>query len=228
MTYQTAEQAKQQYIAEMGDQLGPQYHALRQELIYLHRKWMEYVALFGTKPTRVQVMNATAPVFFRRVQDVFWDDMLLHIARLTDPSVTRKFSNLTLQNLPELIADEKLKAKVAALVKSAVDESAFCRDWRNKLVAHRDLDTAINGAADQISGGSRDQVNKLLQTMDDVLNAVEFHFLDTQTDYKFDGYSGGAKDLLHRLDDGKKRNDERNARIASGKGTPDDLAERDV
>jgi hypothetical protein len=228
MTYQTAEQAKQEYIAKMGDKLGPQYHALQQELIYLHRKWMEYVALFGTKPTRIQLLNATASVFFRTVQDVLWDDMLLHIARLTDPSVTGKFYNLTLQNLPELIADEQLKAKVAPLVKSALDQSAFCRDWRNRLVAHRDLDTAINGAADQISGGSRDQVNKLLQTMDDVLNAVEFHFLDTQTDYKFDGYSGGAKDLLHRLDDGKKRNDERNARIASGKGTPDDLAERDV
>jgi hypothetical protein len=228
MTYQTAAQAKEKYIAKMGDTLGPQYHELRQEVIYLCRKWMEYVTLFGTKPSRIQLMNATAPVFFRTVQDVFWDDMLLHIARLTDPSETGKFSNLTLQNLPGLISDEKLKAKVEPVLKSALDQSGFCRDWRNKLVAHRDLDTAINGTAHQISGGSREQVNELLKTIESILNTIELHFLDAQTHYRFDGLSGGAKDLLYFVDDGKKRHDERRARIVSNKATPEDLAPHDI
>jgi hypothetical protein len=228
MTYQTAAQAKEKYIAKMGDKLGPQFHELRQEVIYISRKWMEYVALYGTKPSRIQLMNATAPVFFRTIQDVFWDDMLLHIARLTDPSETGKCSNLTLQNLPDLIADEKLKAKVAPLVKSALDQSGFCRDWRNKLVAHRDLDTAINGTADQISGGSREQVDKLLKTMAEIMDAIELHFMEATTHYRFDGDSGRAKDLLFFLDDGKKRHEERRARILSNKATPDDLAYRDI
>jgi hypothetical protein len=228
MTYRTAEEVKQNYLAKMGDQLGLQYHELRQEVIYLCRKWMEYVALFGTKPTRVQLMNATAPVFFRTVQDVFWDDMLLHIARLTDPSATGKFANLTLQNLPALVGDEKLKAKLEPLLKSALDQSGFCREWRNKLVAHRDLDVALNGIADQISGGTREQVDKLIETLADILNAIELHFTEGQTHYRFDGYSQGARDLLFFLDDGKKRHDERRARIALQKGTPDDLAPRDI
>ncbi|EAQ37535.1 hypothetical protein NB311A_04469 [Nitrobacter sp. Nb-311A] len=228
MSYQTAAQAKEKYTAKMGDKLGPQFHELRQEVIYLNRKWMEYITLFGTKPTRVQLMNATAPVFFRTVQDVFYDDMLLHIARLTDPSQMGKFSNLTFQNLSDLINDEKLKAKVDPLLKSALEQSEFCRDWRNKLVAHRDLDVAINGTADQINGGTREQVNKIIATLSEILNAIELHLTEGSTHYTFDGHTGGAKDLLFFLDDGKRRHDERRARIVSNKATPDDLAARDV
>ena len=228
MTHQTAEQVKERYLATMGDKLGPQFHALRQEVIYLHRKWLEYVALFGTKPTRIKLMNATASVFFRTVQDVFWDDILLHIGRLTDPPSTGKFFNLTLQNLSALISDEKLKAKVDPLVSSVLEQSEFSREWRNKLVAHRDLDTAINGTADQISGGSREQVNTALDTMAALLDAIDLHFTESGTHYRFDEGIGRAKDLLFFLDDGKKRYDERQARIIAGKGTPDDYAQRDV
>jgi hypothetical protein len=228
MTYQTAEQAKQVYIAKMGEPLGVQFHELRQEVIFVHRKWIEYVTLFGTKPSRITLMNKAAPLFFRTLQDSFWDDMLLHIARLTDPSTTGKFSNLTLQNLPDLIADAGLKAKVQALLKTILDQSEFCRDWRNKLGAHRDLDTAINGTANQISGGSRDQVNTLLKTIAELLNAIELHFKEASTFYDFEGHTGGAKQLLFYLDDGVKREEERRARIASGKRDPNDFAPRDI
>jgi hypothetical protein len=228
MTFQTSEQAKQGYIEKMGEPLGIQFHELRQEVIFLHRKWMQYVALFGTKPTRIALMNRAAPVFFRTLQDGSWDDLLLHIARLTDPSEMGKFKNLTLQNLPGLITDQKLKEKIDPLLKKALEQSEFCREWRNKLVAHRDLDTAINGTAGQISGGSREQVAALLKTIAEMLNAIELHFKDGSTFYDFDEDRGGAKQLLLFLDDGVKHHDERRARIASRKATPDDLAERDI
>jgi hypothetical protein len=228
VTYQTAEQAKKGYIEKMGEPLGVQFHELRQEVIYLYRKWMEYVTLFGTKPSRLELLNKTAPTFFRTLQDSGWDDTLLHIARLTDPSEMGKFKNLTLQNLPGLITDAKLKQKIGPLVKKILEQSEFCREWRNKLVAHRDLDAAINGTADQISGGSRDQVNAVLKTMAELLNAIELHFKEATTAYDFDSSYQGAKNLLLFLDDGIKRHDERRARIRNRQGTPEDFAQREI
>ena len=55
-----------------------------QEAAFLHLKWNEYVVLFGTGPERVDLLNRAAPGFFHLVQDSWWDDLLLHISRMTD------------------------------------------------------------------------------------------------------------------------------------------------
>src|SRR6185295_5019430 len=101
MTHRTAEESKQDYIKAMGEELGSQFAELWQQLVYLHCKWMEYVALFGTRSDRIELLNKSAPTFFRIIQDTLWDDILLHICRLTDPPETGKNKNLTIQNLPE-------------------------------------------------------------------------------------------------------------------------------
>ena len=57
-------------------------------------------------------MNRSAGHFFRMVQDGLWEGIVLHVARLTDPSHSqgrKDRQNLTLHNLPDLIPDKKLK-----------------------------------------------------------------------------------------------------------------------
>ena len=79
----TAEEVKQNHIEHMGEELGSIFHALWNEVAWLHQKWDQYNILFGTKPSRINLMNETAPLFFRIVQDSLWEDTLLNIARLT-------------------------------------------------------------------------------------------------------------------------------------------------
>ena len=106
----TAEQAKNRNIEKMGEELGLQYSTLWQEVALLHSNWEQYVELFGTKPSRLDLLNKTAGYFFRMLQEDLWDVTLLHIARLTDKSATGKNKNLTIQNFPDLVADEKTKS----------------------------------------------------------------------------------------------------------------------
>lgn len=68
-------------VEVMGDDLGSLYHALWNELAWLYSKWEEYVELFGTKPSRIDLLNKAAGHFFRIVQDSLWEESLLHIAR---------------------------------------------------------------------------------------------------------------------------------------------------
>src|SRR5712692_3023309 len=106
MVYLTAAEAKSRHIEKMGEALGLQFNALWHEVVWLHIKWGEFVQLFGSKPMRIELLNQAAPAFFHMIQDILWDDTLLHIARLTDRSKSsprHNRVNLTIQNLPQLV-----------------------------------------------------------------------------------------------------------------------------
>lgn len=99
-------EAKNYYIKHMGEPLGSLFYALWQEVAWVRVKWQEYIELFGKKPSRVDLLNKSAPLFFRIVQNVLWYDILMHIARLTDPPKSKGKPNLTIRRLPELVRNQ--------------------------------------------------------------------------------------------------------------------------
>ena len=228
----TVEEMKKSNIEKMGEPLGNQYSALWQEVVLLYVNWGEYVELFGTKAQRIELLNKAAPAFFRMIQDSLWETTVLHLARLTDPPTSmgnKDKQNLTIQNLPELIGDAKTKSEVAALVKVALNETEFCRDWRNRYIAHRDLNLALDEQpAVPLAEASRKQVNDALEAIARVMNAVEKYYLDGGTIYNAADRHNGAVTLLHLLVDGLKEKQAREARTLSGELSEDDFAPRDL
>src|ERR1700691_2679313 len=91
----TSKQCREEYVQVLGPNLGPIYHALSNEVTWLHVKWKQYMILFDDSPERIASLNGIAGFFFRVIQDVLWDDVVLHLARLLD----RKRKNLTLSRL---------------------------------------------------------------------------------------------------------------------------------
>jgi hypothetical protein len=154
----------------MGKELGTVFYALYNEFCWLRLRWRQHVELFGTSPERVDLLNDVANLFFRFVQDSFWDDTLLHISRMTDSPTTSGRKNLTIQRLPSLIADKALAADIANLVSDAVSLAAFARDWRNRAIAHSDLQLAVEEGATPLTPASRRHVALAMQAIDRVLN----------------------------------------------------------
>ncbi|OYY51379.1 MAG: hypothetical protein B7Y54_10510 [Polaromonas sp. 35-63-240] len=99
----TADESRLRNIAAMGEHAGSIYSQLWQELARLYRTWAEYVALFGTKESRVALLNEAAPAFTRIVQDFLWEGVILHIARLTDPPKSMGKPNLSVRALEEIV-----------------------------------------------------------------------------------------------------------------------------
>ncbi len=62
------------------------YEPLYQELCWLQAKWIVFHQLYAEGPENVELMNASAPTFFRIHKDVSTNDILLNIGRLTEPS----------------------------------------------------------------------------------------------------------------------------------------------
>ena len=201
----TPEQIKRRYFDSMGQELGSMFYELWIEVVWLHEKWEEYVELFGTDDSRVKLINDAASLFFYIVQDTLWDSTLLHIARLTDPSKSMNKANLSIKGLLNLIDNAQLKSEVSDLIEIADSKAAFCRDWRNKHIAHRDLDIALK-KAESLPSASNAQVEGALSSIADDLNQVEMHYCGAESGTLFEGVSNlhGAYELLSIIERGLK------------------------
>lgn len=224
----TADESKAHAIQLMGAPLGEVYSALWQEVAVIHSTWAEYVELFGTKESRIDLLNQAAPRFGRLIQDTLWERVILHIARLTDPPQSMGKGNLSIQSLPTLVDTPAVRDRVAGLVAGAISEAAFARDWRNRRLAHRDLQLALNPSATPLQSGSRLSVKTVLKSFGAVLDAVSLHYMDSTTYWDFHGAPGGALSLLYVIDDGLTADRARRDRLREGKFFPDDYKPRDL
>lgn len=222
----TADRAKAEHIRLMGDELGTIYSALWQEVAWVHGKWSDFVTLFGTKESRVELLNAAAPAFCRLVQDSVWENVLLHIARLTDPPATAKKQNLTIQRLPALIDRANSRDVVESSVQAALTSCAFARDWRNRHIAHSDLDLKVSDTARPLEFASRQSVKLALASLSSALNAVAAEYLDSTS--FFDTVDGDALALLYVIDDGLRADEQRRQRLRDGVYDPDAFKQRDL
>jgi hypothetical protein len=235
MVVQSAEQSKQEYIEMMGDALGSQFAELVQDIGTLHRTWFEYFELYGKKKSRVQLLNDTAPNFFRMVQDRLWEMLMLHIARLTDPPYSmgnKNKTNLTLQGLPDLIADAQLSAQVERLCEAASVAVEFAKDWRNRHIAHRDLKLALNDPiAAPLPEVEMRHVTDALASFESIINAIVLQYDEREIGFKYMDRlppHTGAEHLIYLLDDALTVEKERQARFAAGDFSHDDFKARDL
>ena len=171
-------------INVLGPELGPVFHELDRELLWVQVKWEEYKALFATSPESVDVLNTLAPFFWWNIQTVMWEDVLLHICRLTDPPKRR----LTVKQLPNLCPDdERVREELEKRIADAVHATRFARDWRNRRIAHRDLETALGqrkgnqGRAKPLAPATRLDVEQALRSTNAVLNVIRRRLLGEGT-----------------------------------------------
>ena len=227
----TPEESRQRYIVHMGDEIGSLFYALWKEVAWLNIEWHEYVELYGTKPSRIDLLNCAAPQFARLLQDTLWRDVVLGVARLTDSAKSCGKRNLTIQALPDMLRekDAELAITVAERVKTAKQAADFCRDWRNRLLAHRDYQLAVGAEdADPLKQATRKKMKEALDEIEQVLNCVSSHFMNSTTIFESGSQMGGALSLLFVLDEGVRARNERKERIRCGEYRESDLIPREI
>lgn len=183
----TAEQERDRHKRDMGEDLGKVYNVLCNEVSWLHASWEQYRHLFAKSERRIGLLNEAAGYFFRMIQLTVFEDVVLGLARLTDPIHTgggqAPHENLTLNLLPSLVSDDKLRDELKNLVGAAEVACAIPRVWRNKRLAHRDLAVALATVADPLAGISRDDVEVALAAFRALLNKLERHYWDSEVYY---------------------------------------------
>ena len=97
-----------------------------------------------------------------------------------------------------------IRPTIAALVKVAVDASRFAHPARNKVMAHRDLNVALNPDTAGITMGSRRQMSEAIGAIEAVLDAVGKHYDGVRTSWVHHLGWGIADDLIEMLELGWK------------------------
>lgn len=203
------------HLRKMGEEIGPVYSALWQEVVRIGRKWEQYVALFGVNEQRVALMNKAGGSIFRTVQDTLWDDVLLHIARLSDPAKSMNKSNLSILHLVELVKPSDLRGKLDVLSNECVSACQFARDWRNRRIAHRDLSLALDTSVKPLASASRENVVTALEKIEEVLNAASAYYLDSTTFFRV-SRGEDAVSLLYLVRDGLLFREEARKKLLAG------------
>lgn len=84
MNQVAASETTEQKILPMKLELSEAMKILVPQLVELHVIWDQYCELYSDAGT-VGVLNRNCGLFFKVIQDVLWDRVLLGICRLLDP-----------------------------------------------------------------------------------------------------------------------------------------------
>ena len=189
-------------------------NALKEEVSWLHLRWHDFRALYGTDAARIELLNKAAPDFFGNLQRAMFEGVLLHICRITDRPVIAGHATLTIQRIPEQCHSPELKDKLEALIKIALEKVGFAREWRNRILAHKELPLPAGAPANPLPLASRQSVEEALKVIRDVMNAVHFHLESSMVGYEHAIPAiGGVDLLLHHLRKGvEAREDELGSR----------------
>lgn len=190
---------KAEYISSLGNELGSYFYALHREVIELNIVWQQYRQLFGEDAETIGVLNSTAGLFFKVIQDELWDSVLLRIATLTDASEMKGRKNLSLRALPGLMPSAELSDELKLLCDEALAEAEFAREHRNKRIAHNDHDYHLSIAAVPLSGISRLKVESMLHAIRNVMSFVQTKLRDVDCRYEIFVDHSGARSLVNKL-----------------------------
>lgn len=208
----TGDEVLNEAINAMGSPLGDVYHALGDEVAWLHLKWNDFRELFAESDL-VDILNSAAPAFFHDLQRQSWEDLLMHLCRVTDRAKTFGKENLTIRLLPDLVSSQQLKVELESLINVAVDATDFARDWRNRRLAHEELRVGRN--VTPLASAKFDYIDTALTAIRTVLNRLEQHYLNKTVSYEDTIPAlGGVQSLIAIVRKGvETRRSERDAKL---------------
>ncbi len=120
-------------------------------VVWLRSVFNIYKELYENDEAK-QVMDKTAQSFFADLNMIFNNYLLLEFAKITDPATSRvngeNIENFTVNNLITRVDwPENIVSTLELLRKEVETFRGYIKDARNKLLAHYDKETFLNGKA---------------------------------------------------------------------------------
>jgi hypothetical protein len=187
---------------EFPEESGEIYKKLQSEIMWLHARWIIFEQLFTNSEERVEMLNETASSYFFITQHALFNDILLFLSRILDKSKLGKDENLSLEQLITHIDKDKypdLESKMRELLEKIHSLSVSLKTYRNKKLAHYDLDVAL-GKAEFTPRINFLEIKNILKAIRDFMNEYEGYFLNSDTAYDYClSIQADGKALINKL-----------------------------
>jgi len=155
------------------ERIPDEVEKLKDDLIWVWHYFMQFKKLFGKSSLRVELLNEVAPLFFYTLQRLLWFEIIMGIGRLTDPHRQGPHRNLSIAILPKLAEwyQWQFAEELQERVSTAINTAEPVRAWRKKLVAHRDLPTALHNAK-RLEPIDVEQIEQMLSVLGEAIDEV--------------------------------------------------------
>ncbi|WP_144428110.1 hypothetical protein [Azospirillum thiophilum] len=189
-------------MAEMPEEIFGVYQELKNEVTWLHAKWKIYRQLYAKSEKRVNLLNEVARAFFYIIEQSLRSEISIYASKLTDPARSRKFENLSLYQLQERIAkncDADFSSGSQELLDIVKERCAPLRNWRDKKLAHLDLNVAMNTATTPLPSFSRKEIGGAISSIAEYMNNIEGYYNDSHHAYEMVSIPTDANALIEML-----------------------------
>lgn len=185
--YTTPNEIREKILTAFPEETGELFYELWINVAHLHLNWKNYRSLFGVSPDRIDLLKWVASTFFGLLDGILLHDLVLAIARLTDPPWTAGKDNASFGLLLEMLTPH-IDPRLTDELRSELDDlQAHCepiRQTRNRLLAHDDLATALRHHPNPLPGISRAYIEEILERVRNLLGNIEEHFLGLPTSHE--------------------------------------------
>jgi hypothetical protein len=195
----TSQELEESAIRILGANLGLAYHHMYSEIAFLKIKWSEYKKIYLVSNDQVKFLNDYAPFYFSMNQKIMINDILLHIAKLTDKEETFGHKNLSIRNLESLLPVDKHKNEISNGIEKAMQESVFLKDWRKKYLAHYDFYVMTNQNNNILNEISLDEIEKAINSLWDIIISISYLYFQSVLGVDIIEPLGGAFVFIKKL-----------------------------
>lgn len=205
--HQTADEVKEEILAAFPEGTGELFYELWTNIAHLHLNWKNYRSLFGTSPERIELLNWTASSFFGLLDGILRHDVMLAIARLTDPPQSVGKDNASLACLIDMLTpfiDGALANELQSELKDFQSRCEPVRQIRNRILAHYDLATALKYHPDPLPGISRAYIEEVLEKIRKLLGDIEEHFRGSRTSHQYVISANDGETLIFALESARE------------------------
>jgi len=205
--YQTSDEVQEETLTVFPEETGELFHELWTNVAHLHLNWKNYRSLFGTSPERIELLNWAASSFFGLLDGILRHDVVLAIARLTDPPQSAGKDNASLARLIVMLTPF-IDTTLADEFRSGLEDlQAYCeplRQIRNRLLAHDDLATALQYHPDPLPGINRAFIEGVLEKIRKLLGDIEERFRGSRTSHQDVISSDDGESLIFALESARE------------------------
>lgn len=209
----SAEDVKAEIVAAFPPGTGELFYELLNNVANLHLIWKDYRILYGTSQERIELLNWAAGEFFGLLDDVIRHDVVMRIARLTDPARSMGHDNVSLERIVDGLNQHVEPSFVKELRVKLQELRTYCepiRQLRNRFLAHEDMASALKYHPDPLPGISRAFIEGALKQTRDIMGHMEQKFLGSPTSHEYIISFANAERLVFVLESAREHAKRRN------------------
>lgn len=176
------------------------YRQLAEETLRIRQQWRHYRTLFHEGQKRRELLAERTGSFFQVLRDVYVDDTILSLVRITERPSVMGHDTVVLKRLQGAVAEDdrgELAEELSSRLQEIDDLRFALEERRKKLIAHRDKDALLGDY--ELPPLPFHQIEEVLTRVESFLNAVCQEYDDSQVAYEALIEMSGADALITAL-----------------------------